>query len=107
MHRYSEELETYVKAVENMDISELTKLREWLKESKNIQITCDAYNEDSHYESYYSDIFLASIGLGSSIYAVLQSNEMSMKRDEYIVERLAEEYFLLRGAARIFNKNMK
>lgn len=107
MHSYSEMLETYVKAVENMDISELAKLREWLKESKNVQITCDAYNEDSHYEPYYRDIFLASNGLAASIYAVLQSNEMLMRPSEFMVERVVKEYFLLRDAARIFNKNME
>lgn len=103
MHDFSEKIETYSEAVEKIDISELVKFREWLKENETIQITCGAYNQDRALKPHYKEIFLANIRLISSIRGLIRSNEIFSKPDETITEHIKEAYLQMRNSTKVFN----
>lgn len=104
MYNYSEKIEHYEEAVEKINISELVKFREWLKENETIQITCGAYNQDKALKPYYKEIFLANIRLISSIRGLIRSNEAFSKPDETITEHVKEVYSQMRNSTKVFNK---
>ncbi len=107
MHSYSEGIEYYAEAVENIRLSELVKFRLWLKENESIQQACGAYNANKMYEATYKEIFLANIRLTTSISGLVYSNEKLGKADETIAEQVKKSYAIIRNSAKAFNKSFQ
>jgi hypothetical protein len=107
MHSYSEGIEYYAEAVENISLSELVKFRVWLKENESTQRTCGAYNQNEIYENAYKEIFLANIRLTTSINGLVYSNEKLGKADESIAEQVRASYAIIRKSAKAFNKSFQ
>lgn len=107
MNAYSEKIENYAEAVENIRLPELVKFRVWLKENERIQLTCGAYNQSQAHEAAYKEIFLANIRLTTSINGLVYSNEKLGNPDESTAQQVKNSYAIIRNSAKTFNKSFQ